>query len=123
MNRYDYMTLKDAVGRKILRVEGLHVGSTSVYFYFNNGLLLKLYHAQNCCEQVYLADVHGEQDDLEGKKILKFEETSGGECSNSWTFYHIRTSAGTLTLRWVGTSNGFYSTRVDYEWSKCLNEV
>ncbi len=78
----------------------------------------KMCHLQDCCEEVVLEDVNGDLQDLVGHEILAAEETSNeeeGDCEHeTWTFYHIRTLHTTITLRWYGTSNGYYSEGVDF---------
>lgn len=82
------------------------------------------YHDQDCCENVFL---EGENKLLESeiKAILNSPivlaeartDTSnserGNEYSETFTFYTLRTHNDTLTLRFVGRSNGYYSERVD----------
>ena len=41
------------------------------------------------------------------------EEDKHGNVSE-WTFYNLRTHKGTVTIRWYGTSNGYYSTSVSF---------
>jgi len=77
----------------------------------------RLYHEQDCCESVALEDVAGgELSDLNGEKILSAVEASKEDAnasdSGTWTFYIIRTQKVTLTLRWYGMSNGYYSEEV-----------
>jgi hypothetical protein len=81
----------------------------------------KLFHDQDCCEQVNLEEVIGDFDDLIGTPILLAEEVvnfdhdpKNGDDSYTWSFYKLSTIKGSVTLRWYGTSNGYYSEEVDF---------
>lgn len=95
-------------------------------FIDNSGNAYKLYHDQNCCESVSIDDICGDLSDLVGVPILKAEVTDSvggfdsgkskhdGDDSYTWTFYRITTFKGTVTIRWYGASNGYYSEHVDF---------
>lgn len=74
--------------------------------------------ADTCCENVCIEDIAGDVDDLVGAPLLMAEEvTSVAEEheSGTWTFYKFATINGFVTVRWLGTSNGYYSESVDFE--------
>jgi uncharacterized protein (TIGR02996 family) len=83
----------------------------------------RLYHHQNCCEIVSIEDIIGDLDDLVGFPLTIAEESTSFENPKAkankdefaWTFYRFATVKGYVTIRWYGTSNGYYSMGVDFE--------
>lgn len=108
------------VGKTIKSITGLVKDSEEVRIFTVCGNEYLLYHAQDCCEQVYLADFEGDIDDLVGSLIISSEEVikvaePPEVCEyGTWTFYKIETSKGGLWMRWLGESNGYYSEAVDF---------
>lgn len=102
---------------------------TELVFVNNSGDTWTFYHEQDCCESVYLDDVSGELEDILDSEILSAYESSRSltdeenfesghdECSD-WYFYHIATIKGSVVLRWIGSSNGYYSTQVSIDFQK-----
>lgn len=92
---------------------------TMITFISSNGDTFTMYHQQDCCEDVHLAEIVGEIDWLLNLPIKMAEcvteegENDGGVYQ--WTFYKIGTEKGVVTFRWYGESNGYYSIEVDIE--------
>jgi len=104
----------DLEGHTIERVE--RDGIESITFVCEDGTSFKMYHFQDCCERVVIEDVNGDLDDLVGHEIVSAHEaTSEGDSGwghETYTFYHIRSHGGDVSIRWHGESNGYYSERV-----------
>jgi hypothetical protein len=88
-----------------------------------DGETYRLEHHQDCCEQVLVEDVTGDLADLIGLPLLQAEEVVSPEGdhepkydadSRTWTFYKLATTKGSVTLRWLGESNGYYSETVQF---------
>ena len=109
---------EDLVGKTLSSVRNHK--DEELYFITIGGEEFKLYHEQDCCENVTIQDICGDLDDLVGSEILLAEEVCNGSEegeeyeSSTWTFYKLATNKGAVTIRWLGTSNGYYSERVDF---------
>jgi hypothetical protein len=106
--------------RYCVDVQGLEVGSREVTFTFDNGRKAVMNHTQDCCEAVQVEEVIGDVKDLR-YPIVEYHEASNQENddsgdSNTYTFYKFWTWKGEVVIRWCGSSNGYYSESVDFEW-------
>lgn len=117
---------EELVGCTVAGVEGLERGSDEVTLRLVDGRAATLFHERDCCESVRLVDVCGDPEDLVGSPVVLAEEVSNaedpedhpagsyGDDSHTWTFYRLGTARGTVVLRWLGESNGYYSERVAF---------
>jgi hypothetical protein len=107
------MGIEDLIGKVITKVEGLSTREDEITFVCADGSEYKMYHEQDCCESVSIEDITGNPDSLIGLPVLEaYESGESDETapeSGTWTFYHIRNNLDTITIRWYGSSNGYYS--------------
>ena len=112
-------------GATMKSIEGMKDSSDEVMFVCEDGRKFRMYHEQDCCESVALYDVAGDVDDLLGSPLLMAEVVSNNDHptdvpkidyteSETWTFYKLATIKGTVVLRWLGESNGYYSESVTF---------
>lgn len=111
----------DLVGLTIETISGLEEGSEKATFKCTTGEVFEMYHDQDCCETVQVAEVIGDVVDLMGYPVVEAEESSNNDSfpragydSWTWTFYKIGTTKGFVTIRWLGESNGYYSEDVSF---------
>ena len=84
----------------------------------NEDFTIALGHDQNCCECVQFESTDIPLSELVGHRIIKVEkravhrEIDYGDETKTWYIFEVE-GVGTCTMRWCGTSNGWYSTAVD----------
>ena len=117
------MEITELIGKTLTEI--INNDNEELIFVCDNGDKYKLYHEQDCCENVSIEDINGDLSDLIGKPILKAEESTSEknpidldspsyqDCF-TWTFYRLATIKGYVDIRWYGESNGYYSEEVDF---------
>ena len=113
------MIINSLLNMTALSIEGKE-GGERLAFHLNNGTVVVFYHEQDCCESVWLGEISGDLNDLVGEPLIQAEVVSTGDESDpetdmyfTWVFYKFATIKGSVTVRWNGQHNGYYSTAVD----------
>lgn len=123
-NSYD-CKIDDLLGKIITEITR---GDDELIFKTTDGYTYKMYHERDCCEHVYIEDIIGDLDDLIGTPVTMAEcvhqdgdknkpendDDYWMDDSSTWTFYKLATYKGYVTIRWFGTSNGYYSETADF---------
>ena len=109
-------------GKTLVNVVRGHYGSNDALFFKTaDREFYIMVHDQDFYENVYIDDICGDFADLLNEEILTAEELNNDypvdeeriDETYTWTFYHLATFHGDVTIRWFGTSNGFHSERAD----------
>lgn len=119
MGDFDFVRFGDLKGLTLIKCdregEGIVFATEDRQF--------RLYHLQDCCEDVWIEDIAGDLQDLVGNPILLAEESTNEDLpppkseyapeSYTWTFYRLATIKGYVTIRFYGQSNGYYCETAD----------
>lgn len=110
---------------EITKITGLEAESEVVHIFVKTNhekeviSRIEFGHDQDCCELVRLYEYHGSIQ--AGEKLIDIKVTTDNYDeayeSGTWTFITIETDKSTLTLRFLGESNGYYSEEVDIEFT------
>lgn len=96
-----------------------------ITFMCDDGVEYVMQHYQDCCENVFIEDITGNLNSLTGSPILLAEEVRSTsfrqpeedeyfDDAYQWTFYKLATILDSVTIRWFGQSNGYYSVDVGF---------
>lgn len=124
------LSISDLIGKTLALATAT---DEEVHFETQGGERFRLWHSQDCCEHVYVESVAGDLEDLIGSPLLMAEEVThtGADYDSSdwpegvakedydtesytWTFYKLATIKGGVTIRFFGSSNGYYSESVSF---------
>jgi len=115
-----YTNVSELLGKILTHIE-VGPDNDEIIFTCDDGTQYKMHHDQECSEWVSIDDINGDLNCLLGSPILQAEESSSDDGPQSeyddswtWTFYKLATVKGYVTVRWYGTSNGYYSESVDF---------
>lgn len=123
---YNEDALEKLKGQTVVEIDGMKEGSEEVTLKTKEGNTLVLRYEHDCCASCSICQVDGDPMDLLGAKLLMCETVTGASIgvdedldesgndpgeydSHTWTFVKFASVHGYVTLRWYGSSNGYYS--------------
>lgn len=108
------------LGFTLSAVEHNQDGDEVITFTRTDGVQVKMYHEQECCEHVWVEEIHGDLQALVGYPLTTAEvytrDGDGNEYGDDqmFTFYRIGNERHMVTIRWCGESH-HYSIDVTVE--------
>lgn len=114
---------EDLKGKKITKITGKE-GDEQMVFLCSDGNKYTLTYYQDCCACCCVESIQGDLSDIIGQKLLDAREVTSHDHldgtpedseSFTWTFYTLMTRKGRVTIRWYGSSNGYYSESATFE--------
>lgn len=105
--------LSDIKGEVISEVT-IRSYNSQIEFVCESGNVYRMYHVQECCEDVYLESVDAPLDVITHSEVIVAEERIVELPDMTATFYIIGTVKGVCIFRWCGRSNGYYSETVEF---------
>ena len=124
MDHYKYYDAVELLGKIITEIK-INESQAEVYITTSDGIY-EMYHSQDCCETVRIENVFGDPTKLIGdvlvvahEDVLSNEypddvptEERNSTDSFTYTIYTFATKTAEVKIRWLGTSNGYYSESV-----------
>lgn len=117
MRTVEVIEITELIGHTITKIEGLHKCSESLIFHRDDGRMFEFWYEGDCCATCKIDDITGDIKGLIGIPLLIAESVTHSEMgcvSQTWTFYVFTTKKGTVTVRWHGASNEYYSESVSF---------
>lgn len=108
----------ELLGKTLVSVEQYTAGdgNDGIRFILEGGSIYGLTHFQDCCESVGIDSIDGDLQSLVGSPLTMAEEAYADATdydgwydeSATWSFYRFATVNGYVTIRFYGSSNGYY---------------
>ncbi len=116
----DSIDIKILIGKKFSQIFKIRndIGLLFIEDYYQSPSSIYLLKGdEDCCNDVYIESIDGDINDLVDSIIVEASEESNNDSPATdraqeeylWTFYKIRSEKGYVTIRFFGTSNGYYS--------------
>lgn len=77
----DFVDFSELLGKTLIDIHGAEVGGEEIIFTCSDGTKYKMYHEQDCCEDVRIEDICGDINCLLNNPITMAEDISN-ECSD-----------------------------------------
>lgn len=115
--------IEQIVGKIIVKITGGNVGDEKILFECSDQTTFKMYHFQDCCENVQVDQIVGDINNILHSPVLSAEESNPDRPiiddiyneSFTWTDFTITTEKGTVVFQWLGCSNGYYGETPQFE--------